>query len=760
MLEVLKSFSVPDWFILHSHSYLELVFMPHGTCYLWKPDLVLLHVVSDALIALAYYSIPLTLVYFIHQRRDVPFPWIFVLFGIFIVSCGTTHMMEVWTLWYPSFWLSGSIKAVTAIASCYTAAELVGVIPQALALPSPSQLATANQKLAEEVRERQLAEAALRESEIRFRSIFEGAAIGISLGDIEGRALATNPALERMLGYSGDELQGMELTKMLHPEDTADSWQLYQELVAGHLDYYQTQKRYIHKHGHLVWVRLTVSLVRDAGSQPQYSIGMMEDITERKGTQEALQRYQEQLEEMVGERTVELTKANEQLSWQANHDELTGCANRYAFEQCLEEAVVSAKNLHQEHTLCYLDLDRFKIVNDTCGHVAGDELLRQLSGLLKTNCRRTDTVARLGGDEFCLLLYRCSLEQGMRVAQSLLENMQAFRFVWQDKIFSLGFSIGMVAINAESQSPDSVLGAADAACYIAKNNGRNRIHVYQANDQDLAKARNEVQWVARINQAMARSSEATPLTPENRFCLYYQPIASLSANSATREHYEVLLRLVNEKGELILPMAFLPAAERYNLMPAIDKWVVSTFFGHLSRIIARTSLTKNNGQLTTDNQQSLYALNLSGASVNDDQFVNFLKEQFQLYQIPPQLICFEITETVAITNLSKAAQLIQELKALGCHFTLDDFGSSMSSFAYLKYLPVEYMKIDGAFVKEMADNPIHCAMVEAINRIGHVVGLQTIAECVADDSILEKVKNLGVDYAQGYRIGTPQPLLD
>lgn len=741
MLENLEIFSAPNWFLPKGALYLELAFMPHGMCYLWQPDLVALHVVSDSLIALAYYSIPVAIIYFIQKRKDVPFPWIFLLFGIFIVSCGTTHVIEVWTLWHPAYWLSGSIKAITAVASCYTAAELVGLIPQALALPSPSQLATANQKLAQEVRERKLAEAALRDSEVRFRSIFEDAAIGIVLCDMAGRFVATNPALQLMLGYSEAELCGTCFTAYTHPEDIAVDWELYQELIDGKRDYYQLEKRYIAKDGQLIWGRLTVSLVRNGLGKVQFALGMVENATKRKVAEEALRRYQERLEEMVGERTAELTKANERLSWQANYDDLTGCANRHAFEHCLEAAVASAKISGAEHTLCYLDLDRFKIVNDTCGHLAGDELLRQLSDVLKTKCRPSDTLARLGGDEFGLLLYECSLEQGMQFARSLLEMIQAFRFAWQGKIFSLGCSIGIVAINAKSQSLDSILSAADTACCVAKNNGRNRIRIYQADDIELARQRSEIQWVARINQALA----------DSRFRLYYQPIASLSSNSGTKEHYEVLLRLVDEMGELIPPMAFLPAAERYNLMPAIDRWVVRNFFTHLSKVISPCVLSK-------ENHRSLYAINLSGASVNDDQFIDFLKEQFETYQIPAELICFEITETVAITNLNKAAQLIRELKALGCYFALDDFGSGMSSFAYLKYLPVDYMKIDGAFVKDMADDPINCAMVEAINRIGHVVGLQTIAEFVANDSILEKVKNMGVDYAQGYGIGTPQPL--
>lgn len=431
-----------------------------------------------------------------------------------------------------------------------------------------------------------------------------------------------------------------------------------------------------------------------------------------------------------------------QLSWQATHDALTGLFNRREFEYRLELALSSAKTLNQQHVLCYLDLDRFKIVNDTCGHIAGDELLRQVTTLLQTLVRSSDTLARLGGDEFAILLEVCPLEPAVRIAHTLLQRIQEFRFVWLDKTFNIGVSIGLVVINADSQSMNSLLSAADAACYVAKNKGRHRVHIYQADDGDLAKAQGEMQWVARIADALE----------ENRFCLYYQPIVPTKPTQASGEHCEVLLRLIDEQGNIVSPMAFIPAAERYNLMQAIDRWVIRTFFASLAQY-EREKCTR----LQKRNCDCLYAINLSGASINDDQFMDFLREQLTLHHIPPQTICFEITETIAVANLGKAALLIRSLRELGCRFALDDFGSGMSSFSYLKNLPVDYLKIDGSFVKHIVEEPIDLAMVEAINQIGHVMGIQTIAEFVENEDILEKIKLLGVDYAQGYGIAKPRP---
>jgi len=429
-----------------------------------------------------------------------------------------------------------------------------------------------------------------------------------------------------------------------------------------------------------------------------------------------------------------------QLSHQASHDSLTGLANRRKFEHCLEELLTNARKYNSSHALIYLDLDQFKVVNDTCGHVAGDELLSQISVVLKAEVRDSDILARLGGDEFGILLEKSTVRKAKNVAEKLRQAVRNFRFVWQDKTFELGVSIGLTNITAESEDSASLLSAADVACYTAKEMGRNRIHVYTDGDVDLAKRQGEMQWVSRIKQAL----------DENRLCLYGQVIVPVVADPNDATHFEILVRMLDEQGELIPPGAFLPAAERYNLMPAIDRWVISHAFAAYSSLGCTQSSSGEGCQLS---------INLSGTSLNDDDFLKFIHAQFKEHNVPPQNISFEITETAAVANLAKAVHFMNDLKATGCRFSLDDFGSGISSFAYLKNLPVDYLKIDGNFVKDMVNDPIDWAMVESITKIGHVMGLKIIAEYVETKEIMNELQKIGVDYGQGYDIGKPKPLL-
>ncbi len=447
---------------------------------------------------------------------------------------------------------------------------------------------------------------------------------------------------------------------------------------------------------------------------------------------QSLKSAQENLQEKVDHATAQIT-------YQASHDTLTGLINRREFESRLERALVSAQQHGKVHALFFIDLDQFKIVNDTCGHNAGDELLRQVAHHFKQKIRERDTLARFGGDEFTVLLENCHLDDAVEVAQQLRETVQNFRFAWQEKYFAIGASIGIVIISSTSENAAVLLSQADAACYTAKDLGRNRIFVFNEDDAARNARVGAMEWVTRITHAFQ----------ENRFLLYCQSILPLrGAKEGDPYYYEILLRMRGSNGEIIPPMAFIPAAERFNQMQDIDRWVIRESFSALRRLMQ----SRGAGPMT------IFSINISGASLCDEKFSVFLQEQLTHFDIPPRNICFEITETTAISNLSQAVMLIQHFKRLGCKFVLDDFGAGLSSFSYLKNLPVDGIKIDGVFVKGMATNRMDFTMVESINNIGHAMGLSTTAEFVEDDAIMRKLLDLGVDYAQGNWVQRPRPL--
>ncbi len=429
-----------------------------------------------------------------------------------------------------------------------------------------------------------------------------------------------------------------------------------------------------------------------------------------------------------------------QLTWQASHDFLTGLMNRLGFERKLEETIALNNETNHRHVLCYLDLDQFKVVNDTCGHVAGDELLRQVSRLLQQRVRGVDTLARLGGDEFAFLLHQCSLEKAMEIAETSRDMVEKLCFLWEGRTFHISVSIGLVPITPQLKDKNLLLGMADAACYAAKNKGRNCIQVYSDDDNELQQQRQERHWVSQIHDALEANS----------FDLYYQSAVPIN-KKCQLIYYEVLLRLL-DKNRIIAPGVFLPSAERYQLMPTIDRWVVSQFLSRYDHYYQQNSEQMNSSQ------NYLYAINLSAASINHEHFLDFLKQKLKKVSFPLVTICFEITEETAVSHFDQAIKFINEIKQLGCYFAIDDFGHGMNSFEYIKYFPVDFLKIDGSFVRNIIQSEVDREIVESFNRIGHVMNLQTIAEFVENAALLRAVEAIGFDYAQGYVISKPSPL--
>ncbi|HEB92409.1 MAG TPA: EAL domain-containing protein [Gammaproteobacteria bacterium] len=566
---------------------------------------------------------------------------------------------------------------------------------------------------------RREAEAQFHKADEFARATLQSIADGVVTTDTVGRVDYLNVVAEKLTGWAREEAIGQPLASVLQliDEDSNEPVTDPVERCLASVDGFSLpgSLNLLSREGDKAFaVDVRVSAIRDAGHR---ALGVV----------------------LVFHDTTELTSLTHRLSYQASHDSLTGLLNRHEFEARLELALESARHENIEHALCYMDLDRFKVVNDTCGHVAGDELLKQLATRMRASIREADTLARLGGDEFGLLLEGCHLAQARGVVNNLLRMVSEFRFIWADKAFDVGISIGLAPISAQSGNITDVLSAADSACYMAKDQGRNRLHVFEPDDLALLHQKGEMQWLQIIRQALENDD----------FVLYQQairPMKGISPAGDDTPHSEILLRLRTGGGEVVAPSSFLPAAERYHLMPQIDRWVVTQVLAFLRTLQAQGGVMN-------------LSINLSGQSLCDEDFPTFVTTAVLASGVPPGWLCFEVTETTAITNLSRAVGLISELKRMGCHFALDDFGSGLSSFNYLKNLPVDYLKIDGSFVKDMDRNPVDRAMVAAINEIGHLMGIQTVAEFVTRLGVLEALDEIGVDYAQGYFIANPEPLL-
>ncbi|MCP3687532.1 MAG: EAL domain-containing protein [Gammaproteobacteria bacterium] len=538
-------------------------------------------------------------------------------------------------------------------------------------------------------------------------NMLEGAFLA-SMSD--GTILYTNPAFDNMFGYDHREVTGQNIS-ILSTSDEIDSDDFIGKMRVGlsNKGIWQGEISNVRKDGVSFWSAVNAATFHHA-AYGKVAVVVLSDITERKAL-------------------------DTKLNYLASHDTLTGLLGRYEFEKRVTRLLSTTFTEHTEHAMCFIDLDQFKIINDTCGHAAGDELLCQLGKLLQGIIGEHDTLARLGGDEFGVLMEHCMLARSKNMVDDILKAIEGYQFFWQGKMFRVGASIGLVAITEFSGNITEVFKQADAACYLAKDLGRNRMHIYHPDDTELAIRHGEMQWVGYINHAL----------DDNRFCLYAQPIVSLSGDG---QGYELLIRMLDERGNTILPSTFLPAAERYNLIERLDAWVVD----HAGSIMAEHPKFFE--------QADFISINLSGSSLTNLSLLELILSSFGKSEVMHSKVCFEVTETVAVSNLGSAINFINELREYGFKFSLDDFGSGISSFGYLKNLPVDYLKIDGMFVKDIVSDPIDYAMVKSINEIGQVMGMQTIAEFIENDKVREMLVAIGVNYGQGYGLGKPEPLQD
>jgi diguanylate cyclase (GGDEF)-like protein/PAS domain S-box-containing protein len=542
---------------------------------------------------------------------------------------------------------------------------------------------------------------------------------GIIATDTQGLIQFMNPKSEAITGYSEEAAKNVPLEKVLVFSEGKDKppipFVISDNSGRPTTPFIFKNTAIENINGDLIPVEGSVALIIDRDGKRDGQVIAIRDISEMK-------------------------RMSETISYQASHDTLTGLANREEFSERLNMLIDSIRKVPgRQHALIYLDLDQFKIINDTCGHAAGDQLLIQTTSIIKTLIRNSDTCGRLGSDEFGILLENSTLEQALFIANRIHKTLKENKLLWESRNYTITSSIGLVMISDQDSSIHSILAAADDACNIAKDEGGNRIKVYDTSENLFAKRRGEMEWISRITKALE----------EDRFRLYFQPIVPLAAGKGYKAKCELLIRMVDEGNNIIPPSDFIASAERYNLMGALDRWVIR------SSIQAYKWMEET---LDSKKKYDIFSINLSATSLADDNIFTYIMSQFSEYGVAPASFCFEITETAAIGNITKAMNFIHKLKDAGSTFALDDFGSGFSSFSYLKSMPVDYLKIDGLFVRDMHESTVNSAMVEAINSLGHVMGKKTIAEFVRNKEILNKLKQIGVDYAQGYEIATPEPI--
>ncbi|HVS76336.1 MAG TPA: EAL domain-containing protein, partial [Steroidobacteraceae bacterium] len=617
--------------------------------------------------------------------------------------------------------------------------EQVVILENARAVRDAANRITHYEGTIADITERKRAEQAVFAEKERAQVTLQSIGDAVISTDADGRIEYINPVAESLTAWTLEEARGRPIGEVLCLVNEITREPIENPLLCvlggGEMTAPADHSVLITRSGHEVAIQESAAPICDRQGRVIGAVIVFHDVTKERRLKRA-------------------------LSYQASHDALTGLINRREFDNRLHAAVLSAQRGEGTYALLYIDLDQFKVVNDTCGHQAGDRLLRDVTGLLQSRVRASDTIARLGGDEFGVLLEGCTVEQSTRIAEGVRQAIRDYRFVWGASTLSVGASVGVVQITAEPESVATVMSAADIACYAAKDEGRNRVHLYESDGISHPRHR-EMHWVARVTRA----------AEENRLELFFQPIRPIARAGGAAFH-ELTVRLRDDDGRLVAPGEFIPAAERYNVMSVIDRWVVQRAMERLKEWAARGEMREAAGAGTRgivraapETRQArdliaglpLLAVNLSGTSLNEQSFIDFVLQQVGDATLA-QALCFEITETAAVTNLSNATFVMRELKARGCKFALDDFGTGLSSFMYLKTLPVDYLKIDGQFISHVADDAVDRSMVEAICKVGKALGIETVAECVESQAVLDELKRIGIDYAQGYFLARPEPI--
>ncbi len=552
----------------------------------------------------------------------------------------------------------------------------------------------------------------LHDSETRFRGMFEQAAVGLAHISLDGVILRVNDKYCAITGHKYDNLIDHSFLPVLSSKDAGDTWLHCGRLLRVEEQEYTTRLQ-LEKSDQTRWARITLTLVKNTKGEPLYFLNVLEDISRER-------------------------RLGEQLSYLATHDALTQLVNRVEYEKRVSVALGKVASGGDAGAVFYLDLDQFKVINDTLGHMAGDELLRQLGMELKNRLRAGDTLARLGGDEFGVLLEGCPISAASNIAEGMRRTVDEMGFVWKGREYRVGVSIGVVPVKPDTESVQQLLSDADEACYIAKDKGRNLVYMHEPSSARSMQRQHEVQSVNRLREA---------LDGEGLF-LMFQSIQPLLLTHTTGLHFEMLLRMRQPSGEIVTPASFLPVAERYNLAYRVDEWVVRKTLGWLS------------DHLNEIHKIMLCSINLSAQSLNNSRFLEFLESEIYRSGVPTNKLCFELTEMSAVADIAVATKFINRIRDKGCRFALDDFGGGMSSFAHLHALPVDIIKIDGSFIRDMDRDSVNRALVSSINDISHIPGKLTIGEFVETDSILEAARELQLDYAQGYAVAKPSDLSD